>query len=110
MVQWGWIWSEMWAEDAEDTAEVASSTVTCSLGENVDWVGQETWEVQEGKEDQASPDGTRWEAGLQELDTESYMMLGQDCCHLSCSFLIPTCNCLGQVPSQLFYRGRRQLS
>lgn len=29
MVQWGWTCSDMWAEDA------ASSTVTCSLGQNV---------------------------------------------------------------------------
>lgn len=35
MVQWVWTCSEMWAEDAEDAADVASSTVTCSLDQNV---------------------------------------------------------------------------
>lgn len=31
MVQWGCTCSEMWAEEAVDTADAASSTVTCSL-------------------------------------------------------------------------------
>lgn len=36
MEQCGWICSETWADDEEDKTDVASSTVTCSLGQNID--------------------------------------------------------------------------
>lgn len=43
MEQCGWICSETWADDAEDKTDVASSTVTCNLCQNVDQrVGQLT--------------------------------------------------------------------
>lgn len=50
MEQCGWICSETWADDEEDKTDVASSTVTCSLGQNIDQgIGQLIWEGQEGK-------------------------------------------------------------
>lgn len=50
MEQCGWICSETWADDEEDKMDVASSTVTCSLGQNVDQgVGQLTWEGQQDR-------------------------------------------------------------
>lgn len=56
MEQCGWICSETWADDAEDNMDVASSTVTCSLCQNVDQrVGQLTWAGQEGRVSKIRP-------------------------------------------------------
>lgn len=50
MEQCGWICSETWADAAEDKTDVASSTVTCNLCQNVDQrIGQLTWKGQEGR-------------------------------------------------------------
>lgn len=101
MVQWGWTCSDTWAEDA------ASSTVTCSLGQNggqrdgggprrpAGWVRDKS---------QVSPDGARREAGLLELHTEGHVTLGQDGCCLRCPLLIPTLDGAGQEPCQLLCR------
>lgn len=103
MVQWGWTCSETWAEDE------ASSTVTCSLGQNF---GSENDGVPGGlgvgvrTKSQVSPDGARREAALLELDTEGHMMLGQEGCSLGCPLLIAILNGLGQAPCQLFYKER----
>lgn len=99
MVQWGWTCSETWAEDA------ASSTVTCSLDQNVGPGHGGDLRGLEGRvkeKSQVSPDGARRKAGLLELDTEGHVMLGQESCGLGCPFLIATLDGSGQAPCQHF--------